>query len=52
MGNWAQRAILWEADTSVTLLNTGADVLVLRHPDTIPLVRHAIDELMAGARAS
>jgi acetyl-CoA decarbonylase/synthase, CODH/ACS complex subunit delta len=48
-GDWAERALLWEATTSVTLLNTGADVLVLRHPDTIPLVRRAIDALMAGA---
>jgi acetyl-CoA decarbonylase/synthase, CODH/ACS complex subunit delta len=51
-GDWAERAILWEANTSVTLLTTGADLLVLRHPDTIPLVRHAIDELMAGARSA
>jgi acetyl-CoA decarbonylase/synthase, CODH/ACS complex subunit delta len=48
-GDWSERAVLWEAMTSVTLLNTGADLLVLRHPDTIPLVKHAIDELMAGA---
>ena len=42
-GDWAQRGVLWEANTSITLLNTGADILVLRHPDTIPLVKHAID---------
>jgi acetyl-CoA decarbonylase/synthase complex subunit delta len=51
-GDWAQRAVLWEANTSVTLLNTGADLLVLRHPDTIPLVKNAIDQLMAGAQAA
>jgi acetyl-CoA decarbonylase/synthase complex subunit delta len=51
-GDWAQRGILWEANTSITLLNTGADILVLRHPDTIPLVRRAIDGLMAGAPAA
>jgi acetyl-CoA decarbonylase/synthase complex subunit delta len=48
-GDWAQRGLLWEANTSVTLLGTGADILVLRHPDTIPLVKGAIDELMKGA---
>ena len=48
-GDWTQRGILWEANTSITLLNTGADILVLRHPDTIPLVKRAIDGLMAGA---
>jgi acetyl-CoA decarbonylase/synthase complex subunit delta len=46
-GDWKQRGILWEANTSIVLLGTGADILVLRHPDTLPLVRHAIDELMA-----
>jgi len=51
-GDWSQRGILWEANTSVTLLNTGADILVLRHPDTVTLVKHAIDELMAGAQTS
>jgi len=50
-GDWAQRAVLWEANTSVTLVNTGADLLVLRHPDTIPLVKHAIDELMLSPDA-
>ena len=35
---------MWEANTSVTLLNTGADVVVLRHPAAVPLVKHAIDE--------
>jgi acetyl-CoA decarbonylase/synthase complex subunit delta len=51
-GDWAERAILWEASTSVTLLNTGADVVVLRHPETVSLVKHAIDELMAGAQTA
>jgi acetyl-CoA decarbonylase/synthase, CODH/ACS complex subunit delta len=49
-GDWAQRAVLWEANTSVTLLETGADIVVLRHPATIPLVRQVIDELMTGAQ--
>jgi acetyl-CoA decarbonylase/synthase, CODH/ACS complex subunit delta len=47
-GDWAQRGLLWEANTSLTLLHTGADILVLRHPDSIPLVRHAIDALMVA----
>jgi len=46
-GDWKQRALLWEANTSLTLLETGADILVLRHPDTLPLVRRVIDKLMA-----
>ena len=51
-GEWAQRGVLWEANTSVTLLETGADIVVLRHPATIPLVKHAIDELMTRATGS
>jgi acetyl-CoA decarbonylase/synthase complex subunit delta len=48
-GDWAKRALLWETNTAVTLLETGADIVVLRHPDAIPLVKEAIDGLMATA---
>ncbi len=51
-GDWAQRGVLWEANTAVTLLETGADIVVLRHPDTIPLVKRAITELMTPAQVS
>jgi acetyl-CoA decarbonylase/synthase complex subunit delta len=50
-GDWAQRGVLWEANTSITLVNTGADILVLRHPATIPLVKDAIAKLMTGTGA-
>ena len=36
-GDWAQRGVLWEANTSVTLLETGADIVVLRHPADHPV---------------
>jgi len=48
-GDWATRAVLWEVDTAVTLLGAGADIVVVRHPDTLPLVHQAVDELMAGS---
>jgi len=48
-GDWAARALLWEVDTAVTLLGAGADIIVVRHPDTLPLVHQAVDELMAGS---
>ncbi len=51
-GDWRQRAVLWEANTSVTLLETGAGIVVLRHPDVIPLVQHAIGQLMVGSHSS
>jgi len=50
-GDWAKRAILWEANTAVTLLQTGADIVILRHPDAIPLVKKAIDGLMTAPTA-
>ncbi len=46
-GEWLQRAINWETLTAVTLVESGADIIVLRHPETIKQVKAAIDELMA-----
>lgn len=51
-GDWAKRGVLWEANTAVTLLETGADIVVLRHPDVIPLVQQAITGLMTPAGAA
>ncbi len=46
-GDWLQRAINWETLTAVALLESGADIVVLRHPDSVKQVKAAIDELMA-----
>ncbi len=46
-GDWTARAINWEVVTAVALLESGADIVVLRHPESIARVRAAIDELMA-----
>jgi acetyl-CoA decarbonylase/synthase complex subunit delta len=45
-GDWMERAINWETLTAVTLLEAGADILVLRHPESVKRVRAAIDDLM------
>jgi acetyl-CoA decarbonylase/synthase complex subunit delta len=45
-GDWLKRAINWETLTAVALLESGADIVVLRHPESIQRVRAAIDELM------
>lgn len=45
-GNQAERAILWEAMTATALLQGGVDILVMRHPEAISLVRKNIAELM------
>lgn len=50
-GDWQERAITWETLTSVALIESGADVVVLRHPENIKRVRKAIDELMKVPQA-
>jgi len=45
-GDWERRAILWEAITATTLLHAGADIVSLRHPRTIALVKQEIQKLM------
>jgi len=45
-GDAEKRGPMWEAMTAVTLLQAGADLLIMRHPDAVALVRKAIDELM------
>ncbi len=46
-GDWEQRGIHWETLTAISLLETGADVVVLRHPESLKRVKAAIDELMS-----
>jgi len=46
-GDWEKRAIDWETLTAVSLLESGADIIVLRHPETVKRVSAAIDDLMA-----
>jgi len=46
MGNARKRGILLEAMSAVALLLTGGDVLVMRHPEAIKLVREMIAELL------
>jgi acetyl-CoA decarbonylase/synthase complex subunit delta len=48
-GALAERGVAWEISTAITLLESGADILVLRHPASVSAVREAIDDLMKGA---
>ncbi|MBA4370084.1 MAG: acetyl-CoA decarbonylase/synthase complex subunit delta [Coriobacteriaceae bacterium] len=45
-GDGAKRGVLWEACTAITMALAGADVLVMRHPEAVRLVRTAIDGLL------
>jgi acetyl-CoA decarbonylase/synthase complex subunit delta len=46
-GNWEERGINWETLTAITLLESGADILVLRHPESIRRLKKVITDLMA-----
>jgi acetyl-CoA decarbonylase/synthase complex subunit delta len=47
-GEQSDRGILWEASTAAALLQAGLDIVVLRHPEAVRLIRQNITELMAG----
>ena len=51
-GDWEERGINWETLTAITLLESGADILVLRHPESIKRVKIAIEELMCVPETS
>jgi acetyl-CoA decarbonylase/synthase complex subunit delta len=48
-GDWEARAIHWESLTTIALLESGADIVVLRHPESIRRIQAAIQELMTQA---
>jgi len=45
-GDWKARAINWEIVTAMALVESGADVVVLRHPESVKRVKDAIGELV------
>lgn len=45
-GDWAERAINWEVLTASTLIESCADIVVLRHPESVKRVRAMIEALM------
>ena len=45
-GKELERGIVWEVLTATTFLQSGADILVMRHPKAIKIVRDYIDKLM------
>jgi len=45
-GDVEQRGIIWEELTATSLLFSGADIVVLRHPKTVELIKATIGKLM------
>jgi acetyl-CoA decarbonylase/synthase complex subunit delta len=48
-GDWLERSINWETLTAMTLIEAGADIVVLRHAESVRRVKIAIADLMAAA---
>ncbi|MEA3335769.1 MAG: acetyl-CoA decarbonylase/synthase complex subunit delta [Chloroflexota bacterium] len=48
-GDWAERSVTWEVLTATTLLQSGADIVVLRHPESVKQVHATIERLMTPA---
>lgn len=45
-GDQAERSLTWETTTASALLQAGMDILVMRHPEAVQLIKKQIDELM------
>jgi acetyl-CoA decarbonylase/synthase complex subunit delta len=51
-GEWEPRALAWEGITATALLHSGANIIVLRHPENLRRTRAVVEELMSSAAAS
>jgi len=47
-GDWETRAIAWETTTAIMLAESSADLMVLRHPESVKRVQAALDDLMSS----
>ncbi|GFN23604.1 MAG: acetyl-CoA decarbonylase/synthase complex subunit delta [Thermoanaerobacteraceae bacterium] len=47
-GDVEERGILWEAVTAAAVLQAGAHILLMRHPQAVALVKENIDRLMVN----
>ena len=48
-GDWLESSINWETLTAMTLIEAGADIVVLRHAESVRRVKLAVTDLMAAA---
>jgi acetyl-CoA decarbonylase/synthase complex subunit delta len=51
-GDWERRALNWETTTAAGLTHAGADMVVLRHPESLRLLRGLVDGLSRPAQAA
>ncbi|MDO9535012.1 MAG: CO dehydrogenase/acetyl-CoA synthase subunit delta [Bacillota bacterium] len=45
-GDQAERSMAWEATTAMALIQGGMDILVMRNPRAVELIKKSIDDLM------
>lgn len=50
-GDWARRAIHWETMTATSLLHAGANLVVVRHPESLRTLRALIEALASPTPA-
>ena len=51
-GEWLERAITWETLTATMLVESGADIVVLRHPESLKRLRVAINDLTGKGKTA
>ncbi len=44
-GSFADRGIMWEAITAVSLIQSGVDIIRMNHPQAVSIVKKQIDQL-------
>lgn len=49
-GNVATRGMLWEATTAISAITAGVDIVIMRHPKAVELVRNTINKLIGGVK--
>jgi acetyl-CoA decarbonylase/synthase complex subunit delta len=50
-GEWKERAINWETLTAAALVESAANLIVLRHPESVRRIQKMVDELVNGSSA-
>jgi CO dehydrogenase/CO-methylating acetyl-CoA synthase complex beta subunit/CO dehydrogenase/acetyl-CoA synthase delta subunit len=48
-GDWKERALNWETLTAAALVESAANIVVLRHPESVRRIHTMIEQLMGGA---
>jgi acetyl-CoA decarbonylase/synthase complex subunit delta len=51
-GDWTRRALDWEAITATALIHSGANLLLIRHPETLRRLRPIIEALTSPTPTS